>query len=91
MVQVQLAEIEYLESFGNYVKVWIGDQFHLTPRTLSSFESELPDQQFFRIHKSFVLNRQFIDYLEGNMVVLKNGKRLPIGKSQRAEFKRKLL
>ena len=37
-VQVNLEDIQYLESFGNYVKVWLEDTFLLTPRTLSSFE-----------------------------------------------------
>lgn len=87
LIQINLEEIFYLESYGNYVKVWLEDQFHLTPRTLTSFDVELPNDTFFKIHKSFVLNRNQIDYVEGNLVVMKNKKLLPIGKNQRQEFK----
>lgn len=87
LIQINLEDIFYLESYGNYVKVWLQDQFHLTPRTLTSFDTELPKKTFFKIHKSFVLNRNQIDYMEGNSVVMKNKKLLPIGKNQRQEFK----
>ncbi len=87
LIQINLDEIFYLESYGNYVKVWLQDRFHLTPRTLTSFDEELPNNTFFKIHKSFVLNRNHIDYVEGNSVVMKNKKLLPIGKNQRQDFK----
>ena len=87
-IQIDLSEIYYLESYGNYVKVWLGENFHLTPRTLSSFEGELPTSNFYRIHKSFIINRKFINFLEGNTLVMKNKKSLPIGKNHRGDFKR---
>jgi len=87
LINISISEIYYLESYGNYVKVWLADTFHLTPRTLSSFEAQLPQGDFFRIHKSFILNRHFIDYVEGNFVLMKNSKQLAIGKNHRSAFK----
>lgn len=86
-VLLELSKICYLESLGNYVKVWDEYQFLLTPRTLTSFESQLPAEIFLRIHKSFVLNRTFVHYIEGNTVYLKNGKQLPVGKNYKHVFK----
>lgn len=80
-IQVSLDEIYYLESLGNYVKIWGEQKYLLTPRTLSSFEEQLSPDTFIRIHKSFILNKKFVHYIEGNTVRLKNGKELPIGKS----------
>lgn len=88
LINIYFKDIYYLESYGNYVKVWLGNEFHLTPKTLSSFTSQLPESDFFRIHKSVIINRLFIDFLEGNFVLMKNGKQLPIGKNNRAAFKR---
>jgi len=88
LINVNFQDIFYLESYGNYVKVWLGNEFHLTPKTLSSFVDQLPESDFFKIHKSFIINRQYIDYLEGNFVLMKNGKQLPVGKNNRADFKR---
>lgn len=90
VVQLQLDEIRYLESYGNYVKVWLDDHFLLTPRTLKSFEEELSDQLFLRIHKSLIINRSFIDYLEGNRIQLEGNERLPIGKTYRKQVKSQL-
>lgn len=86
-IQINLADIFYLESYGNYVKVWLEGAYHLTPRTLASFDAELPANDFFRIHKSYMINRKYIDYVEGNTVVLTNKTELPVGKNQRSGFK----
>ena len=88
LVQVEPAEIYYLESYGNYVKIWLQENFHLTPATLSSFEEQLPANDFFRIHQSFIINRKYIDFLEGNTVKLKNGKTLALSKRYRSAFKK---
>lgn len=87
LVQIELSDIYFLENYGNYVKVWMKDEYHLTTGPLSRFEQELPSSLFFRIHKSYIINRAFIDYVEGNMVITKSGKSLPVGKLNRAAFK----
>lgn len=87
---VKYVDIQYLESLGNYVKVWKDDSFLLTPRTLTSFEEQLPTNVFVRVHKSFILNKKAVHYLEGNMIFLKNGQQLPIGKSYKATIKQLL-
>jgi DNA-binding LytR/AlgR family response regulator len=81
LVFVDLQNIYYLESLGNYVKVWHENTYLLTARTLSSYEAELPADTFVRIHKSYILNRKMIHALEGNIVHLRNGKQLPLGKN----------
>jgi len=81
--RVELADILYLESYGNYVKVWTGPKFLLTTRTLHSLIQELPTEDFIKIHKSFVVQKSNVDYLEGNQLVMKNGQALPVGKMQR--------
>ncbi|MEM1216788.1 MAG: LytTR family DNA-binding domain-containing protein [Bacteroidota bacterium] len=86
-VQIQLSSILYLESYGNYVKVWTGSSYLLTPRTLSSFETELPTDQFLRIHKSYLVQQREIDFIEGNRLVLKGGQELLIGKSYRSSIR----
>ncbi|CAM2005576.1 LytR/AlgR family response regulator transcription factor [Acanthopleuribacter pedis] len=81
LVQLAPADITYLEAYGNYVKVWCGDQYLLTPRTLASFAAQLNGDQFLRIHKSYLVQKQHIRYLEAGMVVMNNGSQLPLGKT----------
>lgn len=85
-ILLSLDEILYFESLGNYVKVWKDDGFLLTPRTLTSFEEQLPST-FVRIHKSFILNKKYVNYLEGNMAFLKNEQQIPVGKNYKATIK----
>lgn len=85
-ILLSLDKILYLESLGNYVKVWKDDGFLLTPRTLTSFEEQLPST-FVRIHKSFILNKKYVNYLEGNMAFLKNEQQIPVGKNYKATIK----
>jgi len=82
-IQIAIADIQYLESYGNYVKVWVSDQCYLTPRTLTSFENEL-DTRFVRIHKSFIVHKTFIHFVEGNRIEMKNGNTISIGKNYRS-------
>ncbi|SEI38239.1 two component transcriptional regulator, LytTR family [Dyadobacter koreensis] len=83
LVKVPLDDVFYLESLGNYVKVWGQKRFILTPRTLISFEQQLPPGSFIRIHKSYILNKEFIHYIEGNTIFLNNGSQVPVGKNYR--------
>lgn len=89
-VLMPLDEIQYLESLGNYVKVWRDTDFLLTPRTMSSFEEQLPASAFVRIHKSYILNKKFVHYMEGNTIYLKNKREVPIGKNFRPMIKQLL-
>ena len=86
IIPIKTSDIYYLESYGNYVKVWTKEECILTARTLLSFKSELQDQPFFKIHKSFIINTSKIEFIEGNTVRLKNSKSLPISKNIKPEF-----
>jgi DNA-binding LytR/AlgR family response regulator len=81
-LRISYADIVYLENYGNYVKIWTGTSINLRPRTLTSFIEELPGN-FVRIHKSYLINKDHIDYVEGIMMVMKNGQMLPVGKNYR--------
>lgn len=83
LLQIELANITYLEAYGNYVKIWLGDQCVLTPRTLTSFEQQLDGHCFYRINKSFVIQKQHIQYIEDSTVVMNNKAILPLGKNYR--------
>lgn len=82
-LHVPLAHISHVESAGNYVKVWTGKASHLTLRTLSSFEEELPADHFQRVHKSYIVSKSHIAFLQDNALRLTSGQSLPIGKTWR--------
>lgn len=91
MVRIDLDEIDYIEALGNYMA------FHIPPRkilaefSMKELEARLPENQFMRIHKSFIVSLRQVASLESNEVVLeKSGKHIPIGRSYRETFLEKM-
>lgn len=80
-IMLNLDEITHVEAYGNYIKIFT-DEMILTPLTLSEFLEKLSDD-FIRIHKSYVVNFNYLKLIDGNQFVLRNNVKLPIGKSYR--------
>jgi hypothetical protein len=52
----KLPKICCFEAYGNYVKVWQGEQMTLATTTLKMLLSQLPQGKFVQVHKSFVVS-----------------------------------
>lgn len=78
LVKVDLASIIYIEGLGDYLKVHTTDQTYVTYMPLGKLEALLPGSKFIRIHRSTIINRGRIQFIEGNYVRV-NGIDLPIG------------
>lgn len=86
----ELKEIIYLESNGRKTRTFCseGKEF-VIKRCLSEVEEKLPDENFFKIHKSIIIN---IDYLKGinvntnRTVLLQNGIELKIAYRKYKDF-----
>lgn len=85
--QVHYDEIVYVESLGDYVKVFLPDRFFITLVTMKKLAEILPGDRFLRIHRSCIVQLQFIQTLEGNTVVTRSGQELIIGPNYRDEVK----
>ncbi|MFK8058365.1 MAG: LytR/AlgR family response regulator transcription factor [Saprospiraceae bacterium] len=89
--RISSVEVNYLESYGNYVKAHlISGQVTIGRRTLSSLESELADFNFLRVHKRFVVNTKNITSVESAAVLI-GDVRIPIGKSHAEEVRLRLV
>ena len=74
-------EIDFVEAYGDYVRVRAGDDAHLLRGTLADMERRLAPAGFVRIHRSRIVNwrrvREFtMDREHDPVVVLKDGTRL---------------
>lgn len=68
--RLNLDDILYLEAFGDYVKIFTKEKMLLTKERLGNLEAQLPDSQFFRIHRSYLISLAALDFVEGNMVAI---------------------
>lgn len=83
--KIPFKEIRYLQSLGNYIKVFAGDRSYITLLSTKEAESALPRNVFVRIHKSFIVNINFVNS-SSNETVSVGGMQLPIGKTYKRYF-----
>jgi DNA-binding LytR/AlgR family response regulator len=80
MIKTKMSEILYIESVKDYVKVKTGEKEIVTQQKISYLEESLPKEQFLRIHRSFIVNRERIDAYSATDVEI--GKiHVPIGRN----------
>ena len=78
--RVKPSDIQYIEGLGNYVTFYLDDRKSLISyMSLKEAKQNLPDH-FVRIHKSFIVNKDWIESYTADNVEVK-GRILPIGKS----------
>lgn len=71
-VFVNIDEINYIEGFGAYTKVFTSNKVHVVSKTLQKFLNLLPNC-FVRTHRSYAVHLIHVDCLKGNTLVMHNG------------------
>ena len=85
-MDIELDNLLYAQSFGNYVKLFTKNRTYLASTTTNEIKNGLPDSFFMRIHKSYIVALDKIEAIEKDFVVI-NKVKLPIG----ITYKRELL
>ncbi|WP_276498946.1 LytR/AlgR family response regulator transcription factor [Pontibacter litorisediminis] len=80
--KVLLADILYIEALQNYVQLHTLRKKLVVHLTIKALEQQLPEQQFFRIHKSYIVNLNHMQTISGNHVRVGDSS-LPLARSQR--------
>lgn len=93
---VKVENIEWLESSGNYVNLHIQGRIYPTRATLTNLISQIEEQGFCRIHRSYAVNLNNIDSITplssgDSEVKLNNGKILNLSRRYKEAFKAQLL
>jgi two-component system LytT family response regulator len=83
---IPIPEILYLEAADDYVKIHTKEGAFLKNKTMSFFENTLPQEQFVRTHRSYILNVQEITRIdpyekENHLAILRSGARIPVSKN----------
>jgi len=83
--RINLEDILYAEATGDYVKVITREGQYITNITLKKLLEELPDNDFIRVHKSFIISASKIKFFEGNYVKVGQTD-IPIGAAYREDI-----
>ncbi|MEJ0101246.1 MAG: LytTR family DNA-binding domain-containing protein [Bacteroidota bacterium] len=83
--KIDFENILYIEATGDYVKVVTTDSQYMVNNTLKSLQEELPGSGFIRVHKSYIISRNKIKFVEGNYIKIGNTD-VPIGAAYKEDI-----
>ena len=89
---IKINDIAYFKAERSYCNVHlINKESYIVSKHLGNFEDLLPENIFFRCHKSFLVNIGEIDYClsEKGKIILKNKKFVKLSRTKTAKFKQK--
>ena len=88
MKKIDVQSIVYVESTRNYFTIHlIHEKEYVCRGTLSSFEKEVVECDFFRIHSAFLVNLEHVEKILENGYVLVKTTTIPIAQKRAKEFK----
>ena len=88
-VKLVIADILYIQALGDYVTIHTATKKHTIHYSISAIEKKLPESQFLRVHRSYIIALDKIDSVEdGTAFVYQQP--VPVGDTQRNELMRRL-
>jgi DNA-binding LytR/AlgR family response regulator len=85
LIKIKFEEIFFVEGLKDYVIIHTPSGRIVTLHTIKSLESRLPANIFKRVHRSYIVNSQLVDSVEGNALKIKD-KLIPIGKNYKDDI-----
>lgn len=86
LIKVDTKAIKYFQGSGDFVKVVAEGKTMIISEKLKALEERLPSPPFLRIHKSYLINLDLIEYLEGNFVKMGN-EDIPVGAAYKDQLR----
>ena len=86
LVKIPVADILYIEGLADYLKIFIKDRQTVVARmTMNDMVQKLPEKDFIRVHRSFILPFKRIESVRSNSITLQETE-IPIGKTYIKDF-----
>ncbi|MFK7784226.1 MAG: LytR/AlgR family response regulator transcription factor [Crocinitomicaceae bacterium] len=85
---ISLSDLMYCKSDRGYTTFYMSNgSSYMASRPLKKFEEKLPENQFYRVHKSYFVNMAYIDkYDRKGFVLLNGGAEVPVSNRKKEEF-----
>ena len=78
MVKIMINEIRYIESMKDYIRVFLVNGQVITKQTITAIEAMLPQEEFMRVHRSFIVAQKKITAYNQNSIFIDKTE-LPVG------------
>lgn len=83
--RIDFQDIFYIEGLKEYLAIYTPEKKILTLQSFDNILRNLPEKNFIRVHKSFIVALSKIENIEKNHILIKE-KRIPIGARYRKDF-----
>jgi two-component system LytT family response regulator len=89
---IPVHEIQYLEAYDDYVKIFTQKEMFLKKKTMSFYEQSLNVDQFVRVHRSYIIQLNQLTRIEPlekdtHIALLKSGAKIPLSKTGYTKLK----
>ena len=83
--KVILNDIKWIEALGDYIKLVTDEANIVILSTMKSFEKQLPEEKFLRIHKSYIVNLEKVEKFNSKNVEV-SGRSIPLSRNKKTEL-----
>jgi len=90
LTKIYLKDILYIEGLRDFIKVHTAERVFVASERLSYMEDKLPEKQFARVHKSFIVALGKINSLQAEQLMIGTAA-IPIGRVFKNEFLKKVM
>lgn len=90
-VKINTDDIMYIQGLKDYIKIYVegSNKAILTLSNFKEIQNKLPDNQFIRIHRSYIVNTSYIKSVQKTKIVI-DDIRIPIGETYKNEVLKRL-
>ncbi|MEI8202303.1 MAG: LytTR family DNA-binding domain-containing protein [Bacteroidota bacterium] len=87
LIRINLNDILYIESQHEYIKIYLTEnKTVMTQLSMKTIEEQLPQLNFMRVHRSYIVNLDKINLIERNLIVFGGNVFIPISEQYREKF-----
>ena len=90
-IKITIDDIFYIKSDADYTEIFLPNKKHLSSEPLRYWLENLDNNQFMRIHKSYIINISKIQKVASNQVFLNEKIIIPIGRAFKENFTARFL
>ena len=84
-IRIYYKDLKYIKGMKDYVMLVTDQSRYMTAMNIKTINEQLPDAQFARVNKSYIVNTRFIDAI-GTDFLMVAGEEIPLGRTYREDF-----
>ena len=86
-VRINTSDIIYIEADGHYLKIITLDGEYKFKEKIKEFKTQLNNNNIIQVHRSYLINLDFVYDVNSKFIILRNKKEINIGKTYKKKFK----